>query len=1562
MRKIGLWLLLLTLVLSTNLTPGLSGKHAYAAEGFLYDTESASGDMENGSGLTWTNVQAAVAGNYIIHIHYSNAESEPRPFSLRVNGQKYATFSGIPTSEEDTSGENTPTAIVMLNQGLNTINLSAESEGGPKVNSIEVIPFATIVEAENGGGAAHSGVTIAANSGTAPGFSGTGYASIASGVNGYMLYNNVDVPQTGTYTMKVRYSLGNTARPYVITVNGERIQDAKGGSTGSWANWQYEEIKGIRLNAGANTLKIERIGTNATPVIDRFEFVNEAIPDLGDQTFRATTFEASDVDPVIAGTETGATLNSALISGTALKTSSASTVKIIDDEGARAAEVTTPSSKPGIIGFPFHSSWVAPVSMKSYTLESRFLLKDEQANYIFKLISASGMESPIFTFGMDNQIYARSTATESGAMAARSSWSMDNWYRIKLIVHLDTKSYDMYLNDTRIVNSEPLQNNAYLGGLKGFMMEVKDGARQETKILVDDVQLSGSNNAGTAPVVNPDPGAIFEEQPYIGEPVQYYVSPGGLDTNNGLSTATAFKTIAKTISVTNPGDTVNLMPGTYSPVNDANNFVLINRSGARDVKTGEEHYITYKAYDMNNKPKLLLPPGIKGVWDMVDVSANYIILDGLEIEGNNRNLTLAEGEANYESIASGGSDWSTYAKTNTNGITLNGHHLVVKNSEIHHMSGGGVGGGGDYITIDHNDIYSNSWYSFYATSGISFMNDKDYDNNTTDYKIIVRNNLVHDNETKVKWEKTKDYSDGNGIIFDVDETYKGKKLVINNIVYDNGGGGVHIYRSNNVHVINNTVYHNSRSPHLKYPNMDVQSGDNAIFLNNISIARDEEGEYANGSAGWNNLFANNIYGGLTRFLGQNDKVADPKFVSVADETYDFHLQQDSPAIDTGTRTMAPSEDFDGNVRPFAGAGANLRVDIGAYETAWNNASFLEDDAVQITEPTPEVPKATTAAKGTPVIDGVIDDIWSTTPSNQALYLSDSTKGYPLAKVRLLWDEHQLYVLAEVEDHNLNATGGNLWEHDSMEFFVDENDAKTATYEADDSHYRVNYQNLRSAGKNATADSFTSAAKVVDGGYIIEAALPLRTITPTVGTVIGFDFGASDDSNYDGIRDNATMWSNRKLNSNASTSLFGNVTFIAPPAVEPGTGTGSGNGDSGGDTNSQVKVPDSSEIELSPALTGNKAAAELTEAMLQAMLTIAAADSEGNKKVTVHIKETAGAQTYVQSIPAAFFKGMAVSNQLELHTALATILLSNEMLQEIDLEGASKVEISIGFADRSILLSEVKGKIGDKPVIDLGLFVDGKQVTWKNKQAPVVVSIPCKPTPDEMKKPEHIAIWYIDGEGKVVKIPSGRYDSRSGMVTFTTNHFSTFAVGYHISSFSDLGQFGWAKEPIEVLVSKGIINGTSEKTFGPGKRITRADFISLLIRTLGIEKDISSNFSDIKATDYFYNEVGIAKELGITNGLSDGRFGPRQEISRQEMMVLTARALQAAGYSLPAAAEEKNLDSFADVNLISAYAKSSMASLVQAGMVQGERGKLNPIGYSSRAEAAVMIYRVYQLLI
>ncbi|SDX86594.1 hypothetical protein [Paenibacillus sp. PDC88] len=118
-----------------------------------------------------------------------------------------------------------------------------------------------------------------------------------------------------------------------------------------------------------------------------------------------------------------------------------------------------------------------------------------------------------------------------------------------------------------------------------------------------------------------------------------------------------------------------------------------------------------------------------------------------------------------------------------------------------------------------------------------------------------------------------------------------------------------------------------------------------------------------------------------------------------------------------------------------------------------------------------------------------------------------------------------------------------------------------------------------------------------------------------------------------------------------------------------------------------------------------------------------------------------------------------------------------MLKANDLADASSVQIVITAADTSGLKQELKERIGSKPVLDLSVRVDGQLIAWKNNKSPVTVSVDYEPTAEELEKPENIFVWYIDAKGKVVKLPSGKYDTASGKVTFTTSHFSLFAVAY-----------------------------------------------------------------------------------------------------------------------------------------------------------------------------------------
>jgi hypothetical protein len=174
------------------------------------------------------------------------------------------------------------------------------------------------------------------------------------------------------------------------------------------------------------------------------------------------------------------------------------------------------------------------------------------------------------------------------------------------------------------------------------------------------------------------------------------------------------------------------------------------------------------------------------------------------------------------------------------------------------------------------------------------------------------------------------------------------------------------------------------------------------------------------------------------------------------------------------------------------------------------------------------------------------------------------------------------------------------------------------------------------------------------------------------------------------------------------------------------------------------------------------------------------------------------------------------------------------------------------------------------------------------------------------------------------------------------------------------EYNWADKAISVLTSKGIIHGTSDTTFTPGAKITRADYLTLLMRTLGLTSKDDSNFSDVKVSDYYFDALRIAKSLGIVQGVGDNHFNPNQQISRQDMMVMASRALQlSTNLHLPNVSKAEQ--SYSDSATVASYAKESIDLLVKLGLIEGDNGMVKPEASASRAETAVLMYRIFQLL-
>lgn len=101
-------------------------------------------------------------------------------------------------------------------------------------------------------------------------------------------------------------------------------------------------------------------------------------------------------------------------------------------------------------------------------------------------------------------------------------------------------------------------------------------------------------------------------------------------------------------------------------------------------------------------------------------------------------------------------------------------------------------------------------------------------------------------------------------------------------------------------------------------------------------------------------------------------------------------------------------------------------------------------------------------------------------------------------------------------------------------------------------------------------------------------------------------------------------------------------------------------------------------------------------------------------------------------------------------------------------------------------------------------------------------------------------------------------------------------------FSDLDETHWAYEGINKLVGEGIIIGYPDGTFKPEGNITRAELVKIVNMVFEFtEIEEATDFTDVKAEDWFFDNVLIAQQAGYIVGYPDGTFKPNGLITREE---------------------------------------------------------------------------------
>ncbi|MBR4030592.1 MAG: S-layer homology domain-containing protein [Clostridia bacterium] len=178
-------------------------------------------------------------------------------------------------------------------------------------------------------------------------------------------------------------------------------------------------------------------------------------------------------------------------------------------------------------------------------------------------------------------------------------------------------------------------------------------------------------------------------------------------------------------------------------------------------------------------------------------------------------------------------------------------------------------------------------------------------------------------------------------------------------------------------------------------------------------------------------------------------------------------------------------------------------------------------------------------------------------------------------------------------------------------------------------------------------------------------------------------------------------------------------------------------------------------------------------------------------------------------------------------------------------------------------------------------------------------------------------------------------------------------------FTDINtqEYWWLLEPLQALYQNGFINGRTANTFAPGENITRAEFLKILLLELNmVDKDAKANFADVSENDWFYSYVASGAKDGIVKGMDANTFAPNALITRQEICVMTMRAVRAKAIKLGVTSTDAT---FTDQQQIADWAVSDVLSLRQAGIISGrDTGAFDPNASATRAEAVKILYGVY----
>ncbi|QWU15187.1 S-layer homology domain-containing protein [Paenibacillus sophorae] len=298
----------------------------------------------------------------------------------------------------------------------------------------------------------------------------------------------------------------------------------------------------------------------------------------------------------------------------------------------------------------------------------------------------------------------------------------------------------------------------------------------------------------------------------------------------------------------------------------------------------------------------------------------------------------------------------------------------------------------------------------------------------------------------------------------------------------------------------------------------------------------------------------------------------------------------------------------------------------------------------------------------------------------------------------------------------------------------------------------------------------------------------------------------------------------------------------------------------------------------------------------------------------------------------------------------------------NVEAGQKITLAAEVVQNAVVNKPSQAEpLASIPVMEFSASVGGKAVESFVKPVNVTFDVSSIDTSKYSEANlENLTVYVLDEKSLTWEAVGGKYDPITQTVSAPRGHFSQYTVMLGTGAFSDVLQTHWAVKEINYLLAKGILEQTKE--FQPSDKVTRQQFAAWIARAYGLDgKNLSLPFKDVAIGNSYYDEIAAAYAAGIINGKSGKVFDPKATITREEIATMLARALTTYNGVKTITQPGTVNAAFTDGNKISKWAAASVALTKSTQLFEGfEDNTFRPAQTTSKAEAAALIYRLYQL--